>query len=303
MAINFNVSQSEALNGVRFSTAGPMVVPQMSAPEEPVSHHGLHRSPKDAFSFLMLMNATAQPTTDTQWGTATTQIGNYRYISTIQRFGRYVDDRMQFSMLPLDKHGMMGMEAELDYRCCHFSALQLAVVDDLDAEAGISTLSMRIGAELLSRAAVLRDSRLREADSDVRRSIIKGGMCLANARMIASSLGDDCIIKKDEPVTKPRTNNTIAATTMSAFSIDEHGLYRDAEAPLFTVTYIHPEDAGEPRGSPKTRAYIHIVENIPFTGGGLEREHAPFVQDLMVAAAYMRPHMFPYDAIFTPRSE
>lgn len=193
------------------------------------------------------------------------------------------------------------MEAELDYTCSHFSMTQLAVVHDLEAGSGISTFSIRIGAALLIKAAVRDDKELQHTHRDVHKSIIKYGMCLANARMIASSMGGDSINRTNERETTPQTNNIVAVATMPAYSIDEDGLYRDEEAPIFTVTFIHPQNASAPRGSPKTRAYIHIVENIPFTHEGLTRPHAPFVRDIMVAAAYMRPHMLPYEPIFTPR--
>jgi hypothetical protein len=302
MSVNFNISQSQAINGVRFSTATPLVVPQIPVPKHQVVHKGLHSSPQDAFSFLMMMNAMARTRVNTQWGTAMAAVDDYRYSAEIPSFGKYVDDQMQLTLKPKADGDIMSIEAELDYRCCHFSIQQLAVIDDIELGAGVSTLSIRLGAELLSKAAVREDKKLRSTHPDVHRSLIRSGMCLANACMIASSMGDDCIIKKDNPVTTPRTNNAVAATTTPAFSIDEHGLYRDEEAPLFTVTYIHPEDASAPRGSPQTRAYINIVENIPFTHEGLKWAHAPFVEDIMVAAAYMRPHMFPYESVFRPRN-
>lgn len=299
--MNFNISQAQAINGVRFSTATPLVVPQL-VPEAPLAHDGLHSSPQRAFDFLMMMNAMAQTKVPTQWGTAMASIEDYRYSANIPSFGKYVDDQVQLTMSPEEKDGVMGMEAELDYHCSHFSIQQLAIVDNVEAGTGISTLSIRLGAELLSKAAVREDKALRDTHPDAHRSIIKSGMCLANAYMIGSSMGDDCVIKKDNPVTEPRTNSAMAATTMRALSIDGDGLYWDQEAPRYTVTFIHPEDASAPRGSPETRSYIHIVENIPFTHEGLKWAHAPFVEDIMVAAAYMRPHMFPYEPIFTPRS-
>lgn len=98
--MKFDISQSSALNGVRFSTATPLVLPQMTSADQPVTHNGLHRSPKDTFEFLMMMNSMAQRSVGTQWGTAIAEVDNYRYSAEIPSFGRYLDDRMGLIISP-----------------------------------------------------------------------------------------------------------------------------------------------------------------------------------------------------------
>jgi len=320
--MKFNISQSQAIDGVRFSTATPLVAPQLPLPDSRITHSALHETPLNTVSFFTMMDAMAQPRITTQWGTAIASVHDRRYTAEIPAFerrvnnqpllpfmpaeisspGHYLDDQMQLSILPTENGDKLGLEVELDYRCSHFSVIQTAVIPDIPKTAGVSTISIHIGATLLIKAAVRDDKELKRAHPNVHNSIIKHGMCLANARMIASSMGGDSINKTDERVTTSRTSNIVAVDTLPAFNVDEHGLYPDEEAPLFKVTFIHPEDASAPRGSPKTRPYIHILENVPFTCEGLERPHAPIIQDLMVAAAYMRPGMFPYEPVFTPRN-
>ena len=220
------------------------------------------------------------------------------------KFKPHLDDNLSVECMHVDHPGHYELGARLRYGYGQVSIEQIAYIKDLNNweknipnHPGISTISMRVSVELLIKAMVLDKCMTKEMYPHVHMSIIRGGLSMANALAMGLTFEQDYTVESSG--NNPHEIRVASNELSPGFSADAHGLFMDEEAPRFSVTYIFPQDENAGRGSPLTRSYVDIVQNLNFYMEGLsspmKTPYSPIIHDLVRAAALSRPNMFPFD--------
>jgi hypothetical protein len=276
MMISSYFNTAVVVNGMMFSTRQTPIVPFLAQkkPMDVIRRDAFHMVPEDFASVVMLMNEKAASQFDSRWGRAYLdvhdRVDGYDVSVEVPDFGKYINDKLLLKMFLSSRDNGMGAGVKINYRCGHFGVQQIATIDNISkwkkdpvTHPGISAISIHMGAELLIRAMVLNKSKTRDQYPRVHRSIIKGGLSLANALTIGLAFGGDYTVVGDEAVSNMMMNG---------------------ETPSFSVKY-------------RPDRHIDVVQSVYFDSNGLKQPFSPFIEDLMVAAALMRPNMLPLDGL------